>query len=309
MEKIQRVLSIKKRWLFLAYLIIVIFCSFVYMLYWWIEPNSFIVNERIGDYFMTFEQSDVGSEDSMPIYYQYRKIRNITEKRLAIYSEIKKKEKEEKSLYDTLKLLNNQSWQGIDSACGDDCLQKIQPQIKHLDSLERVCSWIENFVADNDSISKSLSDNLKDLQHRVKNEKTLAEIKLLRKYEYESHYSNDFLEKEKERVVEKSRQVRDQINDLYNDSLTQNTHQWYEDSWKVREILRKKVSWMDFFYYSLGIATTTTFGDLVANDYVTKILSAIELLLCLALVTFLLNIPQFFIISKEMVDRLGKDKE
>lgn len=309
MKKIERFFCIKKRWLFLIYLVVVILCSFVYMIYWWKVPNSFIVNERIGDYFMTFEQSDVRNEDSMPIYYQYQKVRNITEKILAIYSEIKKKEKEEKSLYDTLTMLNNQSWQGMEAACGDDCLKKIQPQIKHLDSLERVCSLIEKFVATNDSLSRSLSDRLKDLLQRMKDEKTLAQIKLLKKYEYESHYSNDFLETEKKRVIEKSRQVRDQINNLYDDSLTKNTHQWYEDSWKVREILRKKVTWIDFFYYSLGIATTTTFGDLVANDYFTKILSAIELLLCLVLVTSFLNIPQFLIQSTEIVGLSEGDKE
>ena len=279
------------------------------MLYWWKEPNSFIVNERIGDYFMTFAQSEVRNEDSMPIYYQYQKIRNITETRLAIFSEINKKEKEYKSLYDTLKLLNKRLYQGMNESCKDECRKKIQPQVRYLDSLERVCSGVEKVIEGNSSLSRSLSKKLNNMLHKVENEKELAEIKLLRMFEHESHYSNDSLESEKRKINERIFQLNDRIKILYDDSLTKNSRQWYENSWKVREILRKKVTWIDFFYYSLGIATTTTFGDLVANDLFTKFLSAVELLLCLALVTYLFNIPQSLIQSKEIVNLIEKEKE
>lgn len=290
MKKMKDILSIRKRYIFIIYIALVTLFSFGYMFYWWIEPNSFIVNERIGDYFVTFDHNDVTSEDSMPVYYQYQKIRNICEKRLLIYSEIKRKELEEKEMYDTLTLLNEKTWQGANESCKDDCLQKIEPQVKKLDSLERVQSWLKKVIADNDSLSKSISNNLNKLLNKIGDEITIAKIKLLEKYKYESHYSNAFLEMEKGRVVEKANQLRDQINALYTDSLTKNSHQWYEDSWKVREILRDRVKWIDFFYYSLGIATTTTFGDLVANNTLTKTASVVELLLCLVLLTILLNV-------------------
>jgi hypothetical protein len=77
MKKMKDILSIRKRYIFIIYIALVTLFSFGYMFYWWIEPNSFIVNERIGDYFVTFDHNDVTSEDSMPIYYQYQKILNI----------------------------------------------------------------------------------------------------------------------------------------------------------------------------------------------------------------------------------------
>lgn len=58
----------------------------------------------------------------------------------------------------------------------------------------------------------------------------------------------------------------------------------------VRELVRKKLNLFDFLFYSLGIATTTTFGDLTANTIIIKILTALELLSCVFLVGYMINI-------------------
>ena len=50
------------------------------------------------------------------------------------------------------------------------------------------------------------------------------------------------------------------------------------------ELIRGRVGWSDFAFFSVGISTTTTFGDLVANDVVTKSLVSIQLFICLILV-------------------------
>lgn len=51
-----------------------------------------------------------------------------------------------------------------------------------------------------------------------------------------------------------------------------------------RELIRGRVGWSDFVFFSVGISTTTTFGDLVANDVITKSLVSIQLFCCLILV-------------------------
>lgn len=50
------------------------------------------------------------------------------------------------------------------------------------------------------------------------------------------------------------------------------------------ELIRGRVGWSDFAFFSVGISTTTTFGDLVANDVSTKSLVSIQLFCCLILV-------------------------
>lgn len=50
------------------------------------------------------------------------------------------------------------------------------------------------------------------------------------------------------------------------------------------ELIRSRVGWSDFVFFSVGISTTTTFGDLVANEVITKSLVSIQLFCCLILV-------------------------
>ncbi len=47
-----------------------------------------------------------------------------------------------------------------------------------------------------------------------------------------------------------------------------------------RKLVMSKVGWIDFWFYSVGISTTTTFGDLVPNNEVIKLLVSLQLLIC-----------------------------
>lgn len=53
--------------------------------------------------------------------------------------------------------------------------------------------------------------------------------------------------------------------------------------------IRNRVEWSDFLFFSIGISTTTTFGDLVVNDRVMKSLVSIQLLICLFIVAAFLK--------------------
>lgn len=55
------------------------------------------------------------------------------------------------------------------------------------------------------------------------------------------------------------------------------------------QLVRSRVSFVDFAFFSIGISTTTTFGDLVANDYLTKLLVSIQLLTCLVIISIFLG--------------------
>ena len=49
------------------------------------------------------------------------------------------------------------------------------------------------------------------------------------------------------------------------------------------------LGFIDFFYYSIGISTTTTFGDITANTKVIRAVVSIQLLLSIILIGLFLN--------------------
>lgn len=47
-----------------------------------------------------------------------------------------------------------------------------------------------------------------------------------------------------------------------------------------REQRLEAVSWVDFLFFSIGISTTTTYGDVVGNSRLVRSLIAAQLLIC-----------------------------
>ncbi len=59
------------------------------------------------------------------------------------------------------------------------------------------------------------------------------------------------------------------------------------ESWERDRLNR--LSYFDFLYFSMGVATANTFGDLIPNDRVVRFVIVIQLILCLTLVGLFVN--------------------
>jgi len=59
------------------------------------------------------------------------------------------------------------------------------------------------------------------------------------------------------------------------------------ESWEKERLAR--LSYFDFLYFSMGVATTNTFGDLVPNDRVVRFLIVVQLVLSLVLIGLFVN--------------------
>lgn len=71
---------------------------------------------------------------------------------------------------------------------------------------------------------------------------------------------------------------------------------------KVRlfhENRRETVGLLDFLYYSVCVSTTTSFGDIVPNNTLTRTISLLELLACVILVGVIINKISNTIVRKE----------
>ena len=60
----------------------------------------------------------------------------------------------------------------------------------------------------------------------------------------------------------------------------------------VEKYAEKRKSWLgyiDFLYFSIGISTTTTFGDIIANNKWARLVTTMQLLVCIFIVAGILN--------------------
>lgn len=55
----------------------------------------------------------------------------------------------------------------------------------------------------------------------------------------------------------------------------------YDKVYRYREIQIDRINIFDFFYFSIGISTTTTFGDIVANDKLVRAIVSFQLIVCI----------------------------
>jgi hypothetical protein len=96
-------------------------------------------------------------------------------------------------------------------------------------------------------------------------------------------------------LLEKSRAVFNQLTAIEDEEMA--NHRAFSDlTDKARELLRKqresirnRIGFVDFLYFSMGVATTTTFGDIIPNARRVRLLVVIQLLVCTAIFTWLLS--------------------
>lgn len=82
----------------------------------------------------------------------------------------------------------------------------------------------------------------------------------------------------------------------YEDSIQIKELDRFDVSRKIRTTVglfhanrREAVSFWDFLYYSICVSTTVSFGDIVPNSNLSRLLAISELLICLVLVAVILN--------------------
>lgn len=87
--------------------------------------------------------------------------------------------------------------------------------------------------------------------------------------------NNTYLKNERIRdITKRISKKREELIDLYE---------------KYRKITIDKLNYIDFFYFSIGISTTTTFGDIIGNSKITRGLISLQLLICIILLTGLVD--------------------
>ncbi|CAH6912737.1 hypothetical protein AB6E22_06925 [Vibrio cyclitrophicus] len=283
------------------YLIVVIFFSFIYFGYWWVKPDSFIVNSELN--IKPFEGINHFLWDENPEYtvYSYTSLSSLKKRYDDMFSDIDKAEKrildverrfdEIDNEYDKLSVRRNSE---VDENFADYDERLLKP---YLDIEAKLSSELDNVKL--------------TAPQSVENDTDIEKIKDIGSKEVALAYARLETAKQATRnaqflldnvTVFFSQETIDSYNDLNNErqGLYQERYELEArqsearlaviDAYRMNiQEARDKVKLVDFIFFSVGISTTTTFGDLIANDRVVKAIITLQLLLCLIIVGGFLN--------------------
>jgi hypothetical protein len=275
-----------------SYLISVFAFSGIYYLFWQKSPDSFIVNQELNTQpFAEIEHFLWENEDAYETGYtyslnglkasydeDYKKISTV----LARLEELKK---EKEDLEVSSKVLSKKQFEEVDKNFAIYDKKMLAPLLEaeklQMEEVERLEEELPEKVAtqeDVDKIKELGEAKVKLAQARfnsaVQATKNSQEV-LDNVLRFVSNETNS--EFNKIRVLERKQYEEWRRLDLSRGELRV---QAIEKISNNRKSVMSKVGLIDFWFYSVGISTTTTFGDLVPNNEVIKLLVSLQLLIC-----------------------------
>lgn len=279
-----------------AYILVVLIAALSYWLTWIVKPDSFIINPQMNiqpfqsiQHFLWEDDADYQVSGRVDLYKLKSDYDGYYNKINGIEREIAKIEERHADLDRKLEELTVQRDKDLELKFSKYEEEKLQPYKAVEATLEHELKLLEQklpetIITEEDLATlKAVGNKKVELAGARVNSATQA----VNNSEYLLNNITAFF----------SQEVRDSFHEI---SLTRKSlYESYYEYVKMRDKqrmtaiklvesdlkkIRERVSFGDFFFYSVGISTTTTFGDLVANSTFTKSLVSAQLLLCIVLV-------------------------
>lgn len=277
----------------IAYLISVIAFCFIYFGYWIYKPDSFIINQDLNVQPITdINQFLLGDGDKYEVG-SFISLSDIKKSYDADYKKIKtvlieldKLNKSKEELSGKLKTVSQKRFEEIDY---------------NFSLYEK--RTLEPFLTVEREIAKKINELERALPKKIESQADLDKVKEFGEAKIELASAKV---KTAHQAVENSHTVLNNMRSFTNRETIEELHRIqkleknYYEEWRrlerAREELRvnaidnirqhqrliiEKVNFFDFLFYSVGISTTTTFGDLVPNDRVVKSFVSLQLLVCI----------------------------
>lgn len=295
-------MSILKSTFLWLYIACIVLFAIIYTVIWSYKPDSFIVNTELNVYpfheTMLFLWEDQKNIDNNNTDYELKKIYseflpyiqkiNNSENALKLKNErlieIKKESNE-------LNIIGDQEIQETKQRLGKENVDPIRVEKLELDT--KVQFLISQISKKNNLLE------IYEIDQQLKETFKLREEINQKLYKTEMNNINQFLENPRSFRSEK---VNHKLNELYAEEqnidrdkinliqdIRNNRQKLSEEFQKYYTQRKAKLGIIDFLYFSVGIATTTTFGDIIGNTKGIRALITLELIICLVLLTGLLN--------------------
>lgn len=276
----------------MSYLLSVVAFSCVYYFYWKHNPDSFIVNQELNTQpFAEIEQFLWGDEDNYKVGYsyslndlkrsydeEYGNIKDNLLRRQELQAEKEQLEKESKALstkqfkevdrnfaiYDEKMLAPFLEAEKVQQVKVSRLEKALPKEVKTQDDVDKIQELGAAKVALAQARVKTATQATKNSQEVLDNVLGFVSNSTVDKFNEINQ-----LERQQYEALRKLELARGELRVQVIDKIASN-----------REQVLSKVQWVDFWFYSVGISTTTTFGDLVPNNSVIKLIVSFQLLVC-----------------------------
>lgn len=261
----------------------------IYYGIWLFNMDSFIINDREGSKILEY----IIGEDDEPILslsYKRERLENVIKREILINKKISDTSAKASNIEDSLLLFIKNFQESKMLAYKEDSASRFETYNRQIDSLNRIKSFITFHL---DSVQKNMIDvylsridvNIADI--RLK--KSSEDLILIKKYVEGNIYYNEELELKINSTQDSLNTIRRNLDILRIDSLSSVREEYGSAKHDLQKTLFKIISPFDFLFYSLGIATTTTFGDFTPNNIVIKLLTSLELIIGIFLIACLVG--------------------
>ena len=278
---------------FLSYLGCVLLFSIVYWGAWHLKPDSFIINSQLNirpfqsiDDFLWRDEPNYQTSTHVNLSQFKREYDTYYVKITEAEQQIQNIELEHKNLELRLLELDKKRNSEIDVNFKKYDQKKLEPFKNIEKELEKELAEIEGRLPE----EVRTKDDLEVIKEVGAKRVELAKAKYNSAVQASVNISQDITGFMSNETWDGYRDVSDARKKLYQERYMYqkkigDTRIKVIDALKNdRDLIRGRVGWSDFVFFSIGISTTTTFGDLVANDVITKSLVSIQLFGCLILV-------------------------
>lgn len=277
----------------IAYLISVIAFSFIYLGYWIYKPDSFIINQDLNvQPFTEINQFLWGESDTYEVG-SFTSLSDLKDSYDADYKKIKtvlieldKLNIAKAELTETSKIVSHKQSEEIDYNFGQYEKRKLEPFLiverniaKKILSLEEALPKKIESQADVDKVKELGNAKVELANAKVQTAHQAVENSYAVLDDALSFTNRETIE-ELNRIYELEREHYKEWHRLEN-ARGELRIKAIDKIREHRRLITEKVNWFDFWFYSVGISTTTTFGDLVPNDRVVKSLVSLQLLVCI----------------------------
>jgi len=290
----------KKKLLYLYFFIIILFAG-IYNVIFKLMPDSFVVNKQLNILPFTKDYSFLWNDNDMLNYKididnNYSNISLIDiqlklNKQFSLISKYRSEvEQQELSLRNIIlkrKQLVRQQ---------ETLIEKNIEQYKHdminksyIFEKNKLTNEIKSLIDLNNTDMNSIIENKKIRLNVIEYKIAFNKYKILQyiSKNYSSFSDNNLsiqiknLNKQETKIRDKIYKFENQIGDIRG-KINRNLIAW-------KNSLSMKLDIIDFIYYSIGISTTTTFGDIIANSKIVRLFVSIQLLISIIIVTSLVN--------------------
>lgn len=287
---------------FSIYLLSVFIFSLIYYAAWRSSPDSFIVSTHLNsqpilelnDFLWRGGEYEIDLAKGISLYELKAKYDSYYADLVALETELD--EITESQMQNEVRRADLSA--AIDSNIGENIENyertMLGPLLERERELEREVNYLERSLSSqantnmNVELIRMLGDKRSELaEHRVERANLEYQTALYVVDNFSSFVSEDIYAKQSD-LMEKEALAHDTYMQLEKD-MRDIRLQAIEQIRKDTQHLVDRVGFIDFFYYSIGISTTTTFGDVTANRKMVRGIVSLQLLLCIILVSGLVD--------------------